>query len=43
MDSETIMEDFDLPDGTRLYGTFYVPAIEDEYIDNLSMEPVIGQ
>ena len=43
MDSETIKEDFDLPDGTRLYGTFYVPAIEDEYIDNLSMEPVIGQ
>lgn len=43
LDSEKGEEGFEIPDGTRLYGLFYVPAIEDEYIDNLSMEPVIGQ
>ncbi len=43
LDSEKGEEGFEIPDGTRLYGLFYVPAVANEYLEVLDNTTMIGQ
>lgn len=43
LDPEISEEGFEIPDGTKLYGLFYVPAVAEEYLNVLDNATMVYQ